>query len=121
MSATMAKSYDERLLAGLAHISILLDLFTGLGGVLVSGVLYLWAREHSDYVAEQAMQSLYHQLRLLGLSIGGGLLASVLTAGVAAWCVTPLLAAMWMSGISSAVRAGKACLCGKDFRYRWFR
>lgn len=57
------QSQDERILASLAHGSILLGLFTnGLGGVATSLIIWLTQREKSDFVARQALQAMVYQL-----------------------------------------------------------
>lgn len=53
---------DERVLAGLAHGSILLGLFTnGIGGIVAALVIWLIQKEKSAYVAAQALQALIYQ------------------------------------------------------------
>jgi uncharacterized Tic20 family protein len=55
-------SQDERVLAGLAHASILLGLFSnGVGGIIAALVIWLTQREKSAYVAAQALQALVYQ------------------------------------------------------------
>jgi uncharacterized Tic20 family protein len=55
-------SQDERTLAGLAHGSILLGIFSnGLGGILTALVIWLLQKEKSAYVAAQALQALVYQ------------------------------------------------------------
>jgi len=139
MSDERTASQDERLLAGLAHGSILLAPFTnGLGGILAALVIWLIQREKSAYVAYQALQALVYQ-------------AVAFLVTMIAWCcwgalwmamtLTPLLAnsqayeaappaGMWLGlalvvvplgiwcltilyGLWAAVR----CLGGHDFRY----
>lgn len=57
------RTTDERVLASLAHGSILLGLFTnGLGGIATSLAIWLTQREKSDYVARQALQALVYQI-----------------------------------------------------------
>jgi uncharacterized Tic20 family protein len=115
----MTQNHDERTLAALAHASILLNLFTGVGGLAVAAGLYLWGRERSPYLTQQAAQALFHQVRLLALTLGIGLVAPLLSGGVTAWCLSPLAALLWIGGMTAALRAGRACLQGRDFHYRW--
>jgi uncharacterized Tic20 family protein len=64
----MTPTQDERVLAGLAHGSILLGLFTsGFGGLIVALIIWLFQREKSVYVAFQALQAMVYQL--LGLVV----------------------------------------------------
>jgi uncharacterized Tic20 family protein len=72
---------NEKLLAGLAHGSIVLaPLTNGLGGIAASLVIWLVQREKSAYVAGQAVQALAYQ-------------ALTLIVTMLAWCCW---GALWM-------------------------
>ncbi len=145
MSEQMVLNQEEKVLAGLAHGSILLGVITsGFGGIVAALVIWLIEKEKSAYAAFQALQALVYQV-----------VTFILT--MLAWCcwfvvwmlmfVPPLLAnpdayqqvppaGMWIGlllmvvplgfwgltilyGLWGAVR----CLGGHDFRYlvigRW--
>jgi uncharacterized Tic20 family protein len=51
-------SAEERQWAMLAHLSVLLNLVTALGGPIAAFLIYLFYRERSRYVASQALQAL---------------------------------------------------------------
>jgi uncharacterized Tic20 family protein len=62
MSETTTLTQDEKVLAGLAHGSILLGIFTsGIGGIVAALVIWLVQKEKSAYVAGQALQALVYQ------------------------------------------------------------
>ena len=62
MSEQLAPTQDEKVLAGLAHGSILLGLFTsGVGGIVAALVLWATQKEKSAYVAAQALQAMVYQ------------------------------------------------------------
>jgi uncharacterized Tic20 family protein len=62
MSQEVTLTQDERTLAGLAHGSILLGLFTnGIGGIVAALVIWAIQKEKSAYVAAQALQALVYQ------------------------------------------------------------
>jgi uncharacterized Tic20 family protein len=62
MSERLAPTQDERTLAGLAHGSILLGLFTnGVGGIVAALVIWATQKEKSPYAAAQALQSMVYQ------------------------------------------------------------
>ena len=62
MSEQLAPSKDETVLAGLAHGSILLGLFTsGVGGIVAALVIWVTQKEKSPYVAAQALQAMVYQ------------------------------------------------------------
>jgi hypothetical protein len=73
---------DERNLAMLAHLSVVINLFTGVLGPVAAGLIYLIYRERSRYIAYHALQSLVLQLIVW---VGGGALA------VGTWVVTGIL------------------------------
>lgn len=62
MSEQGVLKQDERVLAGLAHGSILVGLMTnGVGGIVTALVIWLLQKEKSAYVAAQALQALVYQ------------------------------------------------------------
>jgi uncharacterized Tic20 family protein len=62
MSSERMLTQDEKNLAGLAHGSILLGIFTsGIGGIIAALVIWLVQKEKSAYVAAQAIQALVYQ------------------------------------------------------------
>ncbi len=83
---------DERIWAMLAHLSVLLNLITGLLGPVAALIIYLAYKDRSRFVAYQAMQAFVFQLVWW---VGGGVLTAV------AWVVT---------GILSAVLIGLLCI-----------
>jgi len=62
MSDATTLTQNEKLLAGLAHGSILFGFFTsGIGGIIAALVIWLIEREKSAYAAAQALQALVYQ------------------------------------------------------------
>ena len=62
MSGPGTVTRDERVLAGLAHSSILVGIFTnGVGGIAAALVIWLNQKEKSDYAAFQSLQALVYQ------------------------------------------------------------
>ena len=62
MSEQLAPTQDEKTLAGLAHGSILLGLFTsGVGGIIAALVIWATQKEKSPYAAAQALQAMVYQ------------------------------------------------------------
>ncbi|MEZ0395326.1 MAG: DUF4870 domain-containing protein [Anaerolineales bacterium] len=83
---------DERTWAMLAHLSVLLNLFTGFAGPIAALIIYLVYKDRSRYVAYQSMQAFVFQLVWW---VGGGVLTGI------AWTMT---------GILSAVLIGLLCI-----------
>ncbi len=115
---------DERTWSLLAHLSVLLNLVTGILGPVAAIVIYFAFKDRSRLVAYHAMQSFVFQLLWW---IGGGLLATLLwvTVGVLAvvivgLCLIPvaLVASVLPLGalvyiVIGAIQVGQ----GQDFRY----
>jgi uncharacterized protein len=145
MSETTNLTQEERTLAGLAHGSVLLGVFTsGLGGIVAALVIWAVQKEKSAYVAFQALQALVYQAVVFVVTMVAwccwGLLWMMLilvplTSNPQAYEVAPP-AGLWIGlglmiiplgiwgltilyGLWGAVR----CLNGEDFRYvligRW--
>lgn len=139
MAEKMTQAQDEKNLAGLAHGSILLGIFTnGVGGILAALVIWLIQREKSAYVAAQALQALVYQslaflVTMLAWCCWGALWTAMifapLMANAGAYDAAPP-AGFWLGlflmvipfgiwgltilyGLYGAVR----CLGGHDFKY----
>jgi uncharacterized Tic20 family protein len=66
MTEEITVSQDERMMAAVAHGSILLGLPTnGIGGIAAALVIWLTQRDRSPYVAFQALQALAYQIVVL--------------------------------------------------------
>ena len=55
------RTQDEKTMAMLAHGGALLNVLTGIGGIIVALVVYLIQKDKSPWVAFQALQSLIYQ------------------------------------------------------------
>ena len=115
---------DERTWAMLAHLSVLVNLFTGVLGPLVALIIYLIFAKRSRFVAYHAMQSFLFQLAAwygIGVMWGiVGILCAVLIGVVLipfACVLTPFLllgmAIAPIYGIIGAVQTSQ----GQDFKY----
>ena len=76
---------DERTWSMLAHLSVLLNLFTGFAGPLAAFIIYLVYKDRSRLVAYQALQATIFQLIWW---FGGGLLIGVM------WAIVGVLSAI---------------------------
>jgi uncharacterized Tic20 family protein len=108
----------------LAHLSTLLNLVTGLLGVVGALIIYIMYKDRSRYVAYHALQSLIFQ----GIAwVGGGILTAI------AWTLTGILSAIVIgllcvpiallislipvAAIVYGIIGGIQCNQGQDFRY----
>jgi uncharacterized protein len=115
---------DERTWAMLSHLSILLNLVTGILGPVAALIIYLVFKDRSRYAAYHSMQSLIFQLIWW---VGGGALAGITWAISSALafvlvgfilmpiaCLFTLLpVAALVYGVVGAIQTSQ----GKDFRY----
>ena len=63
MTATsQTPNSNERLFASLANASVLISLFTGIGGALAAALIWALQKDKSPYVAFQALQAVVYQL-----------------------------------------------------------
>jgi uncharacterized Tic20 family protein len=115
---------EERSWAMLAHLSILLNLVTGLLGPVGALIIYLVYKDRSRYVAYHSLQSFIFQLIAW---VGGGILTAV------AWTITGVLSAILvgllcipialvislipLGAIVYGIIGGIQCNEGQDFRY----
>lgn len=117
---------EEQTWAMLAHLSILVNLFTGVLGPVVALIIYLMFANRSRYVAYHAMQSFLFQLLVwYGIGVMWGIVGilSALLIGIVlipfACLLTPLLllgmAIAPIYGIIAAVQTSQ----GQDFQYWW--
>lgn len=80
--AQLVPNSEERNMAMLAHLSVLINLFTGILGPVAALIIYLVYKDKSRYVAYQAMQAFLFQMIVW---VGWGLVVA------GAWIVTGLL------------------------------
>jgi len=117
---------DEQTWATLAHLSVLINLFTGFLGPVVALIIYLIFANRSRYVAYHALQSFLFQLLVwCGLGVMWGIVGalSAILIGVIliplACVLTPFflfgMAIAPIYGIWGAVQTSQ----GHDFEYWW--
>jgi uncharacterized Tic20 family protein len=123
MPLPLAQS-EERTWAMLAHLSILVNLFTGVLGPFVALLIYLVFAPRSKYVAYHAMQSFLFQLVVwygLGIMWGFVGLSSLLIVGLILIPVACLLTPIFLLGMVIAPIYGVIGAIqtsqGEDFQY----
>ena len=108
----------------LAHLSMLLNLFTAVLGPVAALVIYLVYKERSRYVAYHALQSLLWQLIgwiaagtiVTGSWIVTGVLSAILI-GLACIPVSLIISLVPLAAVVYAIIAGIECNKGGDFQY----
>lgn len=115
---------NEKTWATIAHLSVLVNLFTGFLGPVIALVIYLSHKDDSRYVAYQALQSLV--LQMIVWVFGGFIIAvawivtGLLSVVVIGLCLIPFAIMLSMLpliapiyGIVGAIKTSE----GADFRY----
>ena len=117
-------SNDERTLAVVAHLSIFLNLFTAILGLVPPLIIYFTYRDRSRYVAYQSLQALIFQLVFW---VGGGLVAGafwvitgITSIAIVGLCCIPIAVLLslvpvgaYVYGVIAAIDTSK----GADFKY----
>jgi uncharacterized Tic20 family protein len=120
-------SQDERTWAMLSHLTILINLFTGILGPFAALIIYLVFRGRSRYVAFHSLQSFIWQLVIW---YGFGILAAILWIlsvillpfiGLGCLCMPLALLATLapVAGLVYGLIAAIQTNSGQDFRYPW--
>lgn len=115
---------EEYTWATLAHLSVLLNLITGMLGPVAALIIYLVFKDRSRYVAYQSMQAFIFQLIWW---IGGGVLVGltwtitgILTAVCIGLCLFPtaiLISLIPIAALVYGVVGAVQCNQGANFRY----
>ncbi|MEJ7872012.1 MAG: DUF4870 domain-containing protein [Rubrobacteraceae bacterium] len=85
---------DERTWSMLAHLSVLVNLVTGIGGPIAALVIWLVYKDRSQRVAFHALQSLWYQVAWIVLITAYGIVSSILIVvfvGIFMLFLTPLI------------------------------
>lgn len=132
-AALSGPGLTERRVAAFAHGGILLNLITGIGGVIVALALWLYHEKRTEYGSWHALQALVFQaVFLVLLVVFGGIalllwvLAIPLLRIVVGFCLIPFalgftlfFAFVLIGGLVYGCTGAVAALEGRDFRYRW--
>jgi uncharacterized Tic20 family protein len=120
----MLTQSEENTWAMIAHLSILVNLFTAFLGPVIALIIYLVFRDRSRYVAYQSMQAFLFQLIFW---IGGGLLiglmwtvVGVLAVVLIGLCLIPvalLVTLVPVVALGYGIVGGIQTAQGEDFRY----
>lgn len=117
---------EERSWAMLAHLSVLVNLFTGILGPLAALLIYLLFKDRSRYVAYHSFQSFINQLVWW---VGGGAIIalvwvvtgvlSLVVIGIFLLPLACLLSLMPVISVVQGVWGAVKTANGEDFRYWW--
>lgn len=113
------RTQDERTMAMLAHGSALLNLVSGIGGIIVALVIYFVQKEKSAWVAFQALQSLIFQVIVVVVSGILLVLSSILVTVFIGCLCLPVALLLGLAGIGYSAYGAYQTYQGVDFRYYW--
>lgn len=108
---------DERTWSVLAHLSVLLDFVTGIGGPIAALVIWLMYKDRSHRVAFHALQSLWYQVAWLVLLIAYTMLSLILTIVVIGIFMLFLLPLIGLIPVAHQCYAAYKVNQGVDYRY----
>jgi uncharacterized protein len=108
---------DERTWSMVAHLSILLDLITAIGGPIAALVIWLVYKDRSQKVAFHALQSLWYQVAWIVIIFAYVIVSTILTVviiGIFMFFLLPLIA---LIPIVHQCYAAYKVYQGVDYRY----
>ena len=112
MSAQQEKSWSI-----LAHLSLLLNLFTGFLGPIAALVIWLVYKDRSQKVAFHALQSMWYQVAWLVLLGVGWAFTGLLMLVLIGFLLVPVMALLTLVPFVHAAYAAYRMSQGEDYRY----
>ena len=108
---------DERTWSILAHLSILLDLITAIGGPLAAFIIWLVYKDRSQKVAFHALQSLWYQVAWIVILTVGWLITYVLMLALIGFLLVPVMAIVSVVPFVHQCYAAYRVSQGVEYRY----
>ena len=108
---------DERTWSMLAHLSMFLNLFTGLLGPVAALVIWLVYRDRSPRVAFHALQSMWYQVAWILILGVGWAVTGLLTVVVVGFLLIPVMIIATIVPFVNAGYAASRVSKGEDYRY----
>jgi uncharacterized protein len=108
---------DERTWSMLAHLSILLNLITGLGGPIAALVIWLLYKDKSQRVAFHALQSLWYQVAWVVILTVGWTITGILSLILIGLLVIPVMFVATFVPFVHMCYAAYKVYQGVDYRY----
>jgi uncharacterized protein len=115
-SGTMSVQ-DERMWSMLAHLSILLNLITGIGGPIGALVIWLVYKDRSPRVGFHALQSLWYQVAWIVILAVGWIVTTVLMLVFVGFLLIPVMALASLIPFVHQCYAAYKVNQGFDYRY----
>jgi uncharacterized Tic20 family protein len=108
---------DERTWSMLAHLSVLVNLVTGIGGPIAALVIWLVYKDKSQRVAFNALQSLWYQVAWAVILFAGWTLTFILMFLLIGFLLVPVMAIVSLVPFVHQCYAAYKVYQGVDYRY----
>ena len=110
---------EEKTWSVIAHLSIFLNLVTGLLGPVVTLVIWLVYRDRSRKVAFQALQAFWYQVAWIVILAAGWTVTGLLTLILIGFLLIPLMALLTVVPFVHSAYAAYRVSRDDDYRYPW--
>ncbi len=108
---------DERTWSILAHLSILLNLITGIGGPIAALIIWLVYKDKSQRVAFHALQSLWYQIAWVVILFAGWFVTTILMFVLVGFLLIPVMLLASLVPFVHQCYAAYKVNQGVDYRY----
>ena len=108
---------DERTWSMLAHLSVLLDIVTGIGGPIAALVIWLVYKDKSQRVAFHALQSLWYQVAWIVILAVGWFVTAILSLIFIGLLLIPVMLVATVVPFVHQCYAAYKVYQGVDYRY----
>lgn len=108
---------DERTWSMVAHLTVLLDIVTGIGGPIAALVIWLVYKDKSQRVAFHALQSLWYQVAWIVILFVGWTLTGILSLIFIGLLLIPVMLILTLVPIVHQCYAAYKVNQGVDYRY----
>jgi uncharacterized Tic20 family protein len=108
---------DERMWSMLSHLSILLNLVTGIGGPIAALVIWLVYKDRSQRVAFHALQALWYQVAWIVILTVGWMLTGILSLIFIGLLLIPVMLIATIVPLVHQCYAAYKVNQGVDYRY----
>jgi uncharacterized Tic20 family protein len=108
---------DERTWSMLAHLSVLLNLITGIGGPIAALIIWLVYRDKSQRVAFHALQSLWYQIAWIVILSIGWIVTGILMFVLIGFLLVPVMLLASLVPFIHQCYAAYKVNQGVDYRY----
>lgn len=108
---------DEQTWSILAHLSVLVNIITGIGGPIAALVIWLVYRESSSRIAFHSLQSLWYQIAWAVILTVGWTVTFVLTLVIIGFLLIPVMMVLSLVPFIHQCYAAYRVSQGEDYRY----